>query len=64
MSFVNKVNIAHTRSITNARSIDATIITDGFARRSKLAKQTQFASKFNLVVGDVAYIRVGLTHQT
>ena len=63
MIFVNKVDIAHTRSITDARSIDTTVITDGFAGRTKLAKQTQFTTKFNLVVGNVANIRICFTDQ-
>ena len=63
MIFVNKVDIAHTWSITNARSIDAAVIADGFACRAQHAEKTKLTTEFNLVVGNVANIRICFTDQ-
>ena len=63
MIFVNKVDIAHTWSITNARSIDTAVITDGFACRAQHAEKTKLTTEFNLVVSYVANIRICFTNQ-
>lgn len=63
MIFVNKINVAHTRSVTNARSIDAAVVADRFSRRTKLTEKTKLTTEFNLVIGNVAYVRIGLTYE-
>ena len=64
MIFVNIINIAHTRGITNARSIDTTVITNRLTSRAQHAEKTKLTTEFNLVVGNVANIRICFTDQT
>ena len=64
MIFVNKVDIAHTRGIANARSIDTTVITNRLTSRAQHAEKTKLTTEFNLVIGYVADIRICFTDQT
>ena len=64
MIFVNKIDVAHTRGIADARSIDAAVVADGLARGTQHAEKTKLTTEFNLVVGNVAHVRIGFTNQT